>query len=46
MEQLPFNELHYLRRYPEVAQAVAKGVMPSGAVHYEAYGRAEGRLPV
>jgi hypothetical protein len=43
---LPVNERHYLRRYPDVAEAVAKGTCASGAAHYEAYGRREGRLPV
>lgn len=44
--QLPVSERHYLRRYPDVAAAVAQGLYPSGAAHYAAYGRKEGRLPV
>lgn len=45
-ERLPVVEWSYLRRYPDVAAAVAKGLYPSGAAHYAAYGCKEGRLPV
>lgn len=44
--RLPVSERHYLRRYPDVAAAVARGLYPSGAAHYAAYGCKEGRLPV
>lgn len=38
-----FDEAAYLGSYPDVADAVAKGHVPSGFAHYIAYGRAEGR---
>jgi len=41
-----FDEASYLRRYPGVAAAVAKGGWPSGRAHYEAHGKAEGRTGV
>lgn len=44
--KLPFNEAAYLARYPDVAEAVAKGHIASGLSHYETHGRKEGRLPV
>ena len=43
--RLPFSETRYLKRHPDVAAAVKSGGIASGALHYERYGRAEGRLP-
>lgn len=42
--QIEFDEVWYLEKYPDVAQAVQNGDMPSGRVHYIRYGREEGRL--
>jgi SAM-dependent methyltransferase len=45
-DQLPgFDEAVYLDGYPDVRAAVAAGIFPSGAAHYRAFGRAEGRDP-
>ncbi|WP_250492645.1 glycosyltransferase domain-containing protein [Caballeronia sp. GAWG1-1] len=44
--KVPFNEAAYLARYPDVAEAVVRGHIPSGLAHYEAHGRKEGRLPI
>ena len=38
-----FDEDAYLRANPDVAQAVRKGFMRSGRVHFDAFGRNEGR---
>jgi len=38
-----FDEQAYLRGNPDVADAVRKGLMPSGRAHFEAFGRVEGR---
>jgi len=38
-----FDETKYLKKYPEIAQAVANGYIPSGKWHYVRHGRAEGR---
>jgi hypothetical protein len=38
-----FNEREYLRCNPDVAQAIRRGQMQSGAIHYQGYGRREGR---
>lgn len=38
-----FDEIFYLRAYPDVAQAVATGTLASGEEHYRKYGRREGR---
>jgi hypothetical protein len=38
-----WNEAAYLRANPDVARAVAAGRQPSGFVHYQRHGRAEGR---
>ena len=38
-----FDESEYLRCYPDVRRAVERGTMPSGAFHYERFGRKEGR---
>lgn len=48
MEQSPIAEVDeawYLATYPDVKAAVEAGVMASGAVHYAAHGRGEGRFP-
>lgn len=38
-----FNEREYLRCNPDVLQAVRRGQMESGALHYRVFGRREGR---
>jgi hypothetical protein len=38
-----FNEREYLRCNPDVAQAIRRGQMQSGFMHYQGYGRREGR---
>jgi SAM-dependent methyltransferase len=38
-----FNEAEYLFANPDVASAVAAGRFPSGRVHFDLYGRHEGR---
>jgi hypothetical protein len=38
-----FSETDYLALNPDVAQAVARGEIASGRVHYEQFGRVEGR---
>ncbi len=43
---LEFDEEWYLRRYPDIAKAVAEGHVKSGLEHYLSHGRREGRLPV
>jgi ectoine hydroxylase-related dioxygenase (phytanoyl-CoA dioxygenase family) len=43
--KLPFSEDNYLRRYPDVAEAVKTGVFERGLDHFELHGREEGRLP-
>ena len=40
-----FDEEWYLRRYPDVAEAIARGDIRSASAHYERYGRREGRQP-
>ena len=45
-EALPaFDEVFYLKEYPDVAAAVATGAFASGRDHYDKHGRSEGRLP-
>jgi uncharacterized membrane protein YfhO len=39
-----FNEKFYLERNPDVAAAVAAGKIASARVHYETFGKDEGRL--
>lgn len=39
-----FNEAAYLRTYPDVADAVQRGVLKSGLAHYILSGKAERRL--
>ncbi|WP_020564245.1 rhamnosyltransferase WsaF family glycosyltransferase [Methylosarcina fibrata] len=41
---LDFDEAFYLQATPEVAHAVAQGVMPSGYYHYCLFGQFEGRV--
>ncbi|GAB3483162.1 phytanoyl-CoA dioxygenase family protein [Polaromonas eurypsychrophila] len=43
--KMPFVEEVYLARYPDVAAAVKNGSFASGAVHFDMYGRSEGRIP-
>jgi hypothetical protein len=38
-----FDEREYLRCNPDVARAVERGQMQSGFMHYQGYGRREGR---
>lgn len=38
-----FNEQSYLNAHPDVAEAVRKGVFPSGRKHFEEYGKKERR---
>jgi hypothetical protein len=38
-----FDEREYLRCNPDVARAVSRGQMQSGFIHYQGYGRREGR---
>jgi hypothetical protein len=38
-----FNEADYLSANPDVAAAVRSGACPSGATHYELYGKKENR---
>lgn len=38
-----FNEQSYLRENPDIAAAVARGVVPSGWDHYQRFGQREGR---
>ncbi len=42
--ETPFDEAIYLALNPDVAAAVKAGQVPSGAVHFEAHGRREGRM--
>lgn len=41
--QEDFDEEIYLKKYPDVAHAVAKGVFPNGRYHYLHFGMKEGR---
>ena len=38
-----FDEREYLRCNPDVRRAVRRGTMESGIVHYQVFGRREGR---
>ncbi|TXM67414.1 hypothetical protein FV226_22035 [Methylobacterium sp. WL12] len=38
-----FDESEYLRCNPDVRRAISRGQMESGAAHYRAFGRREGR---
>ena len=40
-----FDEAGYLRLYRDLATAVAEGRLASAWLHYDLYGRAEGRRP-
>jgi hypothetical protein len=42
----PFDEEAYLRANPDVARAVAKGVLTSGKQHFDAFGHKENRMTV
>ncbi len=37
-------EIRYLRRYPDVAEALQRGEFPSARAHFEAHGQGEGRV--
>ncbi len=39
-----FDEIFYLKHYPDIAATVAAGNMPSGRHHFEHYGFNEGRV--
>jgi hypothetical protein len=39
-----FHEATYLRAFPDIADAVRRGLLPSGLAHYQQSGQAEGRL--
>jgi len=43
--QKSFDEVGYLRTYPDVAAAMARGEVKSGYVHFLRYGIREGRMP-
>jgi len=38
-----FDEKLYLHKYPDVAEAVWRGIIPNGKFHYHRYGKEEGR---
>jgi len=40
-----YNETYYLGRNPDVANAIAAGLFPTGFAHFESLGQAEGRNP-
>jgi hypothetical protein len=40
-----FDETYYLKRYPDIADALKEGRIPSGRSHYEPTGHREGRIP-
>lgn len=44
-EATDFDEAWYLRRYPDIAEAIAKGDLRSAFEHYTRHGQAEGRSP-
>jgi hypothetical protein len=39
----PFPEETYLRRHPDIQEAVEAGLFPSGEFHYREFGFNEGR---
>jgi hypothetical protein len=39
------DEAWYLRRYPDVAEGISKGLLTSAQEHFEMDGYREGRLP-
>jgi hypothetical protein len=39
-----FHEETYLRAFPDIADAVRRGFLPSGLAHFQQSGKAEGRL--
>jgi hypothetical protein len=40
-----FDETYYLKRYPDIANALKEGRIHSGRSHYEPTGHREGRIP-
>jgi hypothetical protein len=40
-----FDEVYYLKRYPDIAGALKEGRIPGGRWHYEPTGHQEGRIP-
>ena len=44
LDETDFNEATYLTAFPDIAEAVRRGVLESGLAHYRSLGRAEGRL--
>ncbi|MGL5195358.1 MAG: PhoD-like phosphatase N-terminal domain-containing protein, partial [Chroococcales cyanobacterium] len=40
-----YNETYYLARNPDVANAIAAGLLPTGFAHFETFGQNEGRNP-
>lgn len=44
-ERARFDEAAYLRMYPDIAEAITRGIEVSGWEHYMRHGRLEGRLP-
>ena len=40
-----FDEQWYLERYPDVAEAIEAGKIPSALAHYQRHGSAEKREP-
>jgi hypothetical protein len=45
IEKIPFDEKFYLAKYPDIAEAIAKRVVPDARQHYLAHGYFENRLP-
>ena len=47
--RLPFpihvDETWYMRQYPDVAESVRRGILPSAQAHFDEDGYREGRLP-
>ena len=44
LDETGFNEATYLTAFPDIAEAVRRGVLESGLAHYRSLGHAEGRL--
>ena len=45
LERIRFDELYYLRNYPDVAEALANGLLADAHHHYVEFGYFEDRLP-
>lgn len=45
LQGVTVDEQWYLKQYPDIAQAVRDGVVPSGRAHFISDGYFEGRLP-